>query len=466
MIKHFLCILLPIFIFQHLSAQKLAIDLLSEKIIGYHNMDITIATSNNGSIFSKGVSNFHSTLNGKYTQEDFSFVLNEAIISGTAYLGFSDLYNRYELTQVDNKSKSMILLHGTWDDSTHQSITFANPDAIEQWGLPYGMKLEWKYRFISVDNFIKEIWLINNGIRSLSSSYNYYNALVPNNVAGWHKDEIKLDDGKIVFEKKGEGEPILLINGGPGWSSAHIKPFGEMLSNIGFQVIIFDQRGTGGSRFTNEDSTTITFSHIVEDMEKIRKKLNFNHWIVIGHSFGGMLAMDYAKKYPKSISKVLLMAPGGYDLSFLDSYQQSLNSRLQPQNLSSIAGWSNMVETNPSKASLNIIYNTLPAFLYNDNLIDSVMQYIDEKTWNIQTSSLMWNDLAKESFNIGDNLRTFEKPVLILQGKQDALGEYLATTIRKKFINAELILINECAHIIWVDNPDESLSIIRRFLNK
>jgi proline iminopeptidase len=448
-----------------LYAQRNYMSHLRDKMCGYHHLEVGIVGANGELISSKGHAVFCSKLEDRYLQEDFEFELNGKKIFGTAYITYSEFYNRFELMQVDNASKSSILLYSETQDSVNSSISFVQPLTSNMWGLSNNIKVKWKYNFKPEGNFTKEIWLVDGEKEKLSSSYAYKLKLEVEPSVKWEKHVINQSDGKLTYYTIGSGKPILIINGGPGWSCEHIKPFAEKLNPKVCKVIVFDQRGTGSSRLATEDSLSITLAKVTNDIELIRKDLQLKSWDIIGHSFGAMIAMNYVANYPKTISKLILMAPGGANLGFLETYQYSLNARLSEQNMNDLTYWTKRADKQPETASLNIIYNTLPAFLYHDSLVNGMMDFIDPLTWNMQTASLMWTDLSKINFDVSKKLKSYYGKTLILQGDQDALGNNHPLVLATYFNKAQVKMLNECAHILWVDQMGKTISIINEFLN-
>ena len=88
------------------------------------------------------------------------------------------------------------------------------------------------------------------------------------------------------------------------------EPLAVKLSG-NYEIIIYDQRGTGRSFIKNPDSTNITMRLMVEDIERLRKHLHIDKLVIMGHSFGGMLASYYAAFYPEHIKALILSSSGG-----------------------------------------------------------------------------------------------------------------------------------------------------------
>jgi len=111
----------------------------------------------------------------------------------------------------------------------------------------------------------------------------------------------------IYFLESGnpKGKPVILIHGGPGSKS---KPEHKKFFNPKkWRVIQFDHRGCGKSRPKGEIKENTTWD-LVEDIEKLRKHLKIEKWIVYGGSWGSTLALAYSETYPKVVEKIILFS--------------------------------------------------------------------------------------------------------------------------------------------------------------
>jgi proline iminopeptidase len=147
---------------------------------------------------------------------------------------------------------------------------------------------------------------------------------------------IQFEDNVIHLTAYGEGQAILILNGGPGMNSEGFKPLAKILGRSN-KVIIYDQRGTGQSKIAKTDSNTITMDSMAHDIEAIRKYLHLDNWIVLGHSFGGMLASYYASKYPERIKGLILSSSGGINMDLFS--RLSITSRLTTSERDSLNFW-------------------------------------------------------------------------------------------------------------------------------
>lgn len=109
----------------------------------------------------------------------------------------------------------------------------------------------------------------------------------------------------IVYEQVGnpDGRPALFLHGGPG---VGISPdYRRFFDPEHYRTILVDQRGAGRSTPHSEIRENTTWD-IVEDLEKLRKQLGFDDWIVMGGSWGSLLALCYAIRHPDSVAGIII----------------------------------------------------------------------------------------------------------------------------------------------------------------
>ncbi|HYG53081.1 MAG TPA: alpha/beta hydrolase [Flavobacteriales bacterium] len=267
----------------------------------------------------------------------------------------------------------------------------------------------------------------------------------------------------IYYEIYGTGDPVLVMNGGPGFSSKHMRGFAEELSKKGHEVILFDQRGTGNSTVPQMDSLTITFDLVLSDAAELIKKLHYKSVTVLGHSFGGILAMGFAAKFPGMVSKLVLCAPAGINLEFLDYFGDNIFQRLQNVPADSAKGA--VTQQERENAFYNQLKRNAPAYFYNkENVPVFINMLTVAGSYNPDYNLLMWTDLFKINYNLSGKFRVFKKPTLIIQGRQDILGDETAIRINQAIGGSKLVFINRCGHVPWMDAPADFFSELEKIL--
>ena len=287
------------------------------------------------------------------------------------------------------------------------------------------------------------------------------------NIIVFGQDEgiIKNGNNKIHYRTFGKGLPILIINGGPGMNS---DGFAGLAAQLGkdYQTIIYDQRGTGKSTIENPDSTNITMKLMVEDIETLRKHLNIDSWILLGHSFGGMLASYYATFYPEHIKGMILSSSGGIDLGLLNNVGNNINSKLTKKELDEVKYWGEKIDNGDTShyAKLQRGKALANAYVYNKKNIPAIAERLTQSKPLI--TDLVWEDLQRIKFDCSEKLSSFDKPVLIIQGKQDIVPESIAKKEHQVLKNSKLVLLDKCVHYGWLDRPDEYFNNINKFIQK
>jgi proline iminopeptidase len=118
---------------------------------------------------------------------------------------------------------------------------------------------------------------------------------------------LSLDDARLFYEVVGEGEPVIVVHGGPGLDHSYLQPGLDALATRN-TLVYYDQRGTGRS-IANLDTAAIDFDKFVDDVEALRQALGFERVSVLAHSFGALIGIEYARRYGDNLRALILMNP-------------------------------------------------------------------------------------------------------------------------------------------------------------
>lgn len=272
------------------------------------------------------------------------------------------------------------------------------------------------------------------------------------------------DHVRIAYKTYGSGDPVLIINGGPGMNSEGFAGLATELSRMGFMAIIYDQRGTGHSTMNKVDSTSITMDLMIDDIEAIRKHLSLENWHILGHSFGGMLASLYASAHPVNIKKLILSSSGGIDLDLLSYVQKSINSKLTRQQADSISYYDDLISNGDTTHNTRLHRGLILAHAYviNPKFLPIVGERLTQG--NAIINGLLWQNMRDTHFNCADGLRKFNKPVLIIQGKDDIVRKESAYKAKAVLPQASVVFLDHTIHYGWLDNKSVYLNTIKSFI--
>ncbi|MGW9687109.1 alpha/beta hydrolase [Flagellimonas sp. 2504JD1-5] len=274
---------------------------------------------------------------------------------------------------------------------------------------------------------------------------------------------LKKQDVTLAYQLFGEGEPLFILNGGPGFSSHNFKSLAERFSK-NHQTVLFDQRGTGFSKMPEINSETMTLDLMVEDMEDLRKHLGCGQISLFGQSFGGMYAMAYAAKYPENVKCMILSHSGGMTLEFLEDVNQRLNAGLSDADQDLLSDASNIknvdLRTKQRHKAL------APGYLFNKENRNTVFKGLAFRSrFYSNVNGLLWTDLRKMSYDLRDKMKLFTKPVLILHGDNDIVHPKYAEYANSVFSNSTLKILKDCVHYGWLDAEEDYFAAIDTFLS-
>src|ERR1044071_7572542 len=150
----------------------------------------------------------------------------------------------------------------------------------------------------------------------------------------------KSHDGTVLhYDVVGKGEPVVMLAGGPGFSPDYLRTIAEKLAGQN-RFILFHQRGTGKSVLETYSMETLKLSTLVADLEALRQELKLEKMTIAGHSFGGILAMMYAREHPERIRALAMIDSGGPTLAAMQKFETNLKARFTDEDKATIKEWS------------------------------------------------------------------------------------------------------------------------------
>lgn len=118
--------------------------------------------------------------------------------------------------------------------------------------------------------------------------------------------KIKVPGGTVLSYSFGEGnESVVVISGGPGVSCDYMRESHKHYAKEGMRLVAWDQLGTGKSDCP-DDMALWNIPRFVEELEAVRKALQLSTMHLIGHSWGGVLGLEYALAYPEHVGRFVM----------------------------------------------------------------------------------------------------------------------------------------------------------------
>ncbi|MGE5796658.1 MAG: proline iminopeptidase-family hydrolase [Ignavibacteria bacterium] len=284
---------------------------------------------------------------------------------------------------------------------------------------------------------------------------------------------VLINGSKIWYETEGTGEPVLLIPGGPGNSHTYFHPwFSDLAEN--YKVIYFDAFGRGKSDRA-KDSTEYTFNRDVEEIELLRKALGYEKWIIIGHSYGGMVAQDYALKYPGSIEK-LVLSNSLYSGEMWQANNDNCNYELRNQYPEI---WEKLIKLreqgfHSSSIEHQNAYNLPSGLLYYYDASNAAKATTDSLIINTTVyytlvgddgDFIIGGDVAKLDFRT--KLKDTKIPLLIIEGRYDRVALPRFSIKFKDFApQAEFVMFEKSGHNPYLEEREKYFQLLNKFFSE
>jgi proline iminopeptidase len=284
-------------------------------------------------------------------------------------------------------------------------------------------------------------------------------------------DYLVVNGAKLWYESEGKGEPLILIAGGPGYSHSYFHPFFSTLTDS-YRVIYFDAFGCGKSDRAKSPKE-YSFDRDVENVEGIRKALKLDKVIVLGHSYGGLVAQAYAVKYPASVKK-LILSDSPYNAELWQVGNDYINELVRNQ-FPEI--WEKVQQLraqglHSSAKEHQAAYWNFPLtliFYYNPaSLGKQVLEFNPDVYYQLagdDADFLIGGDITKLDFRTA--LKNLQMPILILTGRFDKTLPPRFMLDYKRFApKAEFIMFEQSGHDPFVEEATKYFEAVKAFLSR
>lgn len=260
--------------------------------------------------------------------------------------------------------------------------------------------------------------------------------------------QARINGVKLVYDLQGAGNPLVLIHGAQGDRSmfAGIAP---ALARQ-FQVLTFDQRGSGQSE---KPDMEYTIAMLADDTAVLMDHVGFAAAHIVGVSMGGMIAQEFVLRHPRKVRSLVLgcTTPGGPKAVRLGG--DALTNAYSTKPMSAEERGKALAEAAFTKGYIAQHPEIIPA------MIEARRQR------PIDPAALGHRMKAAYAHDTYDRLPRITSPTLVITGKDDALISWENSRILAEYIpGAKLILLEPAGHCFWMEQPERSRDAIVGFL--
>jgi len=273
------------------------------------------------------------------------------------------------------------------------------------------------------------------------------------------ESRIPVGGAELYAREIGHGTAIIVLHGGPDFDHSYLVPDLDRLADS-FRLIYYDQRGRGRSA-DGVKPEDVTLASDVADIEKVRQHFKLDSVVLLGHSWGTVLALEYALRYPERVSRLILMNPAP---ASTDDYKELRKEWLETrpddtERRKAIASSAAYKEGDPEAVTAYYRIHFKPAFArpekYERFMARLSTSFTKEGVLKARAveARLMNDSWALPAYDLLPKLKSLKIPALVIYGDHEFIPASTAEHIAQAIPNARLVALKDCGHFTYMECP-------------
>ena len=266
----------------------------------------------------------------------------------------------------------------------------------------------------------------------------------------------QINGTEVFYRSVGKGWPCFILHGGLGLDHTYLHPWLDPLGDQ-LQLIYYDQRGNG--RSSRPPLETLTFEQFCADVEALRIHLRYDRIALLGHSYGGFIALEYALRYPERVSHLILVDTVAA-LNSDDDIQANLQRiNPPPEILAALAA-----EPTTDTELQQVLQTIAPLYFHTFDAAraQAAFQHV---VWSVTANSRGFEIMS--GFNMLPHLTGIHVPTLCIVGDTDFLALVPhVQTLAQGLPHAEMVVIEHCGHLPFIERPTVFLQAVAIWLQR
>jgi pimeloyl-ACP methyl ester carboxylesterase len=274
------------------------------------------------------------------------------------------------------------------------------------------------------------------------------------------------DGRRLAYRRAGKGPTLVCHGGGPGFSGLYLADLGGLDEEL--ELVVVDPRGTGGSD-RPADPRDYAIADYTADLEGLRDHLGLERMSLLGHSHGGVVAMDYAAKHPERVDRLILAstlprwaseqeaAMGvAIEANAGEPWYEDAKAALEAEQAGRFSSDEELGE---------LAVREFPFYFarYGDKE-QAYLETLRDEIPNADALSLFNHEIF-ETFDLRPELARITAPTLVIAGEEDFItGPPSAREIAAGIAQAETVLLPGIGHFIFVEAPEAFRAAVLSFL--
>jgi proline iminopeptidase len=276
----------------------------------------------------------------------------------------------------------------------------------------------------------------------------------------------------MLFTRElGAGAPIVVLHGGPEFDHEYLRPELDRLAES-FRLVYYDQRGRGRSADGGRPED-VTLASEIEDVDAVRRRTGHDRVAVLGHSWGGLLAAEYAVRHPERVSHLILLDTAPVSEAgawLLREHLARVRTAAEIEALEALRASeryrSGALDADAEYLRIHFRPTVPPPLL--EELVGRMRRHFTPETLvkaRQIDGRLFGETMLAPGYDLLPALHRLEVPTLVLHGSEDFIPVPIAEEIAAAIPGARLEVLPGCGHFTYLERPDEvhrhALELIR-----
>jgi proline iminopeptidase len=279
--------------------------------------------------------------------------------------------------------------------------------------------------------------------------------------AGAVERRIPVAGASLYSRAIGRGhQPVIVLHGGPDFDHRYLLPELDRLADR-FRLIYYDQRGRGDSAegVRPED---VTLASDLEDLDRVRQFYGLDAPVLLGHSWGAVLALEYALRHPTHVARLILMNPApasASDVAVLrKAYLEGLGADMDSQKeiLASAAYQAGDPETVAARYRIHFEHALVRTEDYESLMARMKAAFLRQGREGIVKARAVEDRLYRDTwqapgYDLMPKLGAVRIPTLVLLSDHDFIPREIAEHIAHALPDARLVVLKNCGHFSYLE---------------
>lgn len=264
-------------------------------------------------------------------------------------------------------------------------------------------------------------------------------------------------DRRLQYQAIGTGQQtVLLLGGGPGFSSWNLTPIQHYLS-ADFRVLLMDMRGIGTNKHP-DDQPDALLQQWLADLEDLRRYEQAGQFILIGHSWGALMAQAYAQAHPTRVQRLILLNPVDPELTALNDLSQQIDAKRRDWGLINEPDdpFEQVIQPALTEDELvnQQLTQVLPTYFHQLAQGQAYAQLFNREDFELAINHAVWQSYRQQPLDLAQMTEIAKRRAIEWIGcREDILMPGALTGYQAWFPKLSYQLLEQCNHFPWEEQP-------------